>query len=91
MVDLLDPTTLLAAATFDDAQELVARLLVETDGDALADLLEHAVDNSDRAHACLFLLLLHARGAPTEATGVEIVQVDPPHQIEVLRLNGRAS
>jgi len=70
---ILDPGELLAAATIDDAAELVNRLLTEPDPEILADLLEHVVDQSDRAHAVLALLVLTARGAPVSETGVELV------------------
>lgn len=71
---LLRPERLLAAATFDDARELVDRMLEELDADILANLLEHAVDKTDRAHAVVFELVTRLRFAEQpRVSGVELV------------------
>lgn len=72
---LLRPGTLRAAATIDDGREIVDRLLTCDDGDLLADLMEHAVDKTERAHAVIFELLRHVRWPDKDdrTTGVEFV------------------
>lgn len=78
MDPLLHPTTLQTAATVDDASEIVERLLSTTDPDLLADLMEHAVDKSDRAHAVIYLLVCRVRGWTPAGSGVEMV-AEAPH------------
>lgn len=60
------------AAVIDDARELARRLLdPSVAGDDLADLMEHAVDKTDRAHAVIFYLICAARGIDP-GSGVEV-------------------
>lgn len=70
---LLRPVTLATAATYDDARELLGKLLAEQDPDLLADLMEHAVDKSDRAHALIYLMVSRLRGWDSPEDGVRMV------------------
>lgn len=69
---LLNPRALHSAATLDDGAEVASRLLVSDDADEVADLMEHAVDKSERAHAVIYALLAKCRGWET-TSGVEMV------------------
>lgn len=72
---LLRPGNLRSAATIDDGREIVEKLLTCDDGDLLADLMEHAVDKSERAHAVIFELLRRIRWPDKDerTTGIEFV------------------
>jgi hypothetical protein len=74
--DPLSPSRLYSAVVFEEARDLVGKLLAEPDPDVLADLIEHAVDKSDRAHAVIFMLVASARDWPMES-GVEIANKAP--------------
>lgn len=73
----MDPSRLYGALIFDEARELVGKMLdPATDPDTIADLIEHAVDKSDRAHAVIFYLLVRVQGGELPPA-VEVANVEP--------------
>ncbi len=76
----VDDSLLYGAVMFDEAKELVAKLLTEKDGEILADILDHVVNSSDLSHAVLFLLLAHARAdmaSAIDASALELASARP--------------
>lgn len=82
----MDPSRLYGALIFDEARELAEKMLdPETDPDEVADLIEHAVDKSDRAHAVIFYLLVRAKGRELPPA-VELANVEPgPESLIIAR------
>lgn len=72
-----DAGMLYGTLIFEEAIELVDRLLTEQDASLLADVMEHVVDKSDRAHAVLMLLTMRARGIDMPTTGAAIANTTP--------------
>lgn len=85
-VDPMNPRNLMNAATFEDASEIARKLLdPDISGDELADLMEHAVDKTERAHAVIFYLALYGRGIDP-GSGVDVATVEPTYNVRDLML-----
>jgi hypothetical protein len=61
----LDVGGLYSGVVLTDAADIVEGLLApDVTPDRISDLLEHAADDADRAHAVMFYLVLRCRGIP---------------------------
>ncbi len=87
MNELLKPTNLRNAATFDKATDILKEILHSDNPDVIGDALEAAASDADLAEAVMFRLLVVVRGWATEdnqQTGVEMVaQAMKPSELVV--------